>query len=133
MNFIALLAGVLTAFVIVKRVPLKKPNAYPLLLASFPVYYWAFAVMEQNLVAFSYEVLAGGVFIAIAIFSLKFSNKLSNKLALNTLALGFIGHGVYDAIPPIFYAPAVAPIWWPEFCGSVDVLIGVYLLYRANQ
>jgi hypothetical protein len=47
------------------------------------------------------------------------------------LALGYIAHGVYDVIHHQLFINSGAPLWWPEFCGTVDILIGVYLIAFA--
>lgn len=128
-NYIALVFGIVCAIVIINVLPITRRAAYPILLATFPVYYWAFALIALNYVALVYEILAGLVFFIIALCAIK----LSHQRALYVLAIGFIGHACYDVIPPLFYTPAVAPSWWPEFCGSVDLILGVFVLMRAKQ
>jgi hypothetical protein len=47
------------------------------------------------------------------------------------LAIGYVMHAAYDFYHSLFFVNAGAPTWWPEFCGSVDVLIGGYVAYLA--
>lgn len=129
MNLFALIIGVLLACFLIfgfKKWGYENTNkAYPVLLATFPVYYWAFALNSRDFEALFNEVVVGIVFIATALLAYK----LTRVRRLVLLALGFIGHGVYDVIHRNIYNESVAPLWWPEFCGSIDLLLGVYVLW----
>ncbi|MBC3767133.1 hypothetical protein [Neptunicella marina] len=133
MNTTALMVGVLVAWLIIYRFNKagyeKRQWAYSLLLATFPVYYWVFAVYAKDGSALLNEILTGVFFIATAVVACK-ASRVSGLLLL---ALGFIGHGVYDVIHLSLYRDSVAPSWWPEFCGSIDVLLGVYMLYLLHK
>jgi hypothetical protein len=67
------------------------------------------------------------VFFIIAIASLKFSDFYKFTL----LAFGYVLHGVYDVIHNSIFTNVGTPTWWPEFCGVVDITIGLYLLILA--
>ncbi len=73
MNPIALSAGIIIALAILirfKQRGLEKMRwVYPLLLATFPLYYFGFALYALDLEAFFYEVLIGLLFFAIAYFA----------------------------------------------------------------
>ena len=132
-NIVALTIGVAAAWFLIKRTEAfsiqKAIWAYSLLLASFPLYYWAFAIYAGNYSALSNEILIGSLFIIMAWLAYV----QSKPLALFILALGFIAHAVYDITHGSFGTSAVAPIWWPEFCGSADGVIGLYLLIESSR
>ncbi|GAA4869015.1 hypothetical protein [Luteimonas vadosa] len=101
--------------------------AYPLLLATFPVYYWIFAVYASDYTALVREFIAGGAFLAIAYAAYR----LRSFATLLLLALGYVAHSAYDFYHDAFFVNPGAPTWWPEFCGSVDFLVGCYVAYLA--
>lgn len=107
----------------------KKSWAYPALLATFPVYYWVFAVSASDFGALEKEVAVGLLFMALAFVTYK----LENAIGLLLLGMGYVGHAVYDVLHDQAFVNRGTPLWWPEFCGVVDVLIGLYILYRASS
>jgi hypothetical protein len=131
MNLYALVAGFLVAVYVVvgfrKTKFERKKWVYPLLLASFPAYYWAFAVYGSDSVALQKELVAGALFIALSVIAYQ----VKGKVSLALLAIGYIGHAVYDIAHNSLFVNSGAPEWWPEFCGSVDLLLGLYLVYLA--
>ena len=131
MNHYALLVGIALAIlaVIVFRTTRMEERKwlYPLLLATFPMYYFSFAVYGADYFALIMETLVGLVFFAVAYFGFK----LNGSGALFVLGTGYIGHAAYDFAHNKFFLNAGAPSWWPEFCASVDLLIGIYLLIVA--
>ena len=103
----------------------KRNLAYPLLLSTFPVYYWIFAIYSNDYSALFNEIIVGMIFMILALIALK----ISKFKGLLVLTAGFIGHGFYDVVHVNIYSHSVAPLWWPEFCGSLDLLLGMYVLY----
>ena len=131
MHYYALITGIVIAFYVVIRFRKtrleKKKWVYPAFLATFPMYYWAFAIYASDYDALVNELVVGVGFLVIALVAYKFNSFISLVL----LAIGYMAHAGYDVIHnSLFYNPGT-PVWWPEFCGSVDVLIGIYLLYFA--
>lgn len=131
MNFYALFIGLVIATFVVLRLRKtgleKKKWAYPAFLATFPVYYWVFAAYATDYRALVNELAVGIGFLLIAYVAYK----LNNFMGLVVLAFGYIAHAGYDVVHnSIFFNPGT-PLWWPEFCGVVDVLMGVYLLLLA--
>jgi hypothetical protein len=101
--------------------------AYPILLASFPFYYFAFAIYDGNFVALYKEIALGFIFFALV--SIAITSKRKTSAAL--IGIGCILHAVYDAFHNMLFINAGTPSWWLEFCGSIDLILGVYLLYFA--
>ena len=100
---------------------------YPVALIVIAAYYVLFATMggQQALPA---ELIAATVFIVIAIIGFRTS--------LWWVAAGIAGHGLFDwVVHPHLIANPGMPVFWPAFCGSIDValavLIAILLLRRA--
>lgn len=129
MNIYALAIGIIIVFYVIirfRKTRLEKTKwAYPLLLASFPVYYFVFAMYGNDLVALGKELLAGSIFFLLAFIAYKSQHKLSVLI----VAAGSILHAVYGAYHDIFFINSGTPGWWLEFCGSIDLILGMYLIY----
>ena len=128
----ALIIGIVVAIYVIARFKknrLEKGKlAYPLLLATFPVYYWVFAIYGSDYDALLAEALIGVLFIGISLAAYQSQRKVS----LILLGFGYIGHAIYDAVHDSLFINAGTPTWWPEFCGAVDILIGIYIVYLAT-
>lgn len=131
MNLAALAGGVLVAGLVVRGIRAHRLEAsawgYPAFLATFPAWYWGFALLASDLAALWNELLAGVVFIAIA----RLAAWRRARATLWLLAAGYVGHAGYDVLHDRLVANAGVPAWWPEFCGSVDVLLGLYVAWLA--
>lgn len=131
MNSYALASGIFIAVFVVMRLRVrgleKSRWAYPIFLATFPLYYWFFAVSASDYAALFNELMAGVAFFAIAYIAYK----LESFATLLLLAIGYVAHAGYDFYHEAFFVNAGVPTWWPEFCGSVDILIGGYVAYLA--
>lgn len=91
------------------------------------MYYWVFAVYAADYTALLNEIVAGVAFLAIAYVAYKFRSIATLLL----LSIGYVAHAAYDFYHDSFVSNPGVPTWWPEFCGSVDVLIGGYIAYLA--
>ena len=131
MNIYALAIGIFIAVIVVLRFKSRRLEktkwAYPIFLATFPVYYWVFAVYVSDYTALLHEFMASTAFLAIAYVAYKFRSFATLLL----LAIGYVAHAAYDFYHDAFFINPGVPTWWPEFCGSVDVLIGGYVVYLA--
>jgi hypothetical protein len=131
MNVYALAVGVFSAVVVVllfRAWGLEKTSwAYPILLAEFPVNYWIFAIYGSDSAALLKEFLVGLAFLAVA----SIAYKVKSFVTLLLLAFGYLIHAAYDFSHNLLFVNAGTPTWWPEFCASVDVLIGAYIAYLA--
>ncbi len=104
-----------------------KPWAYPMVLSLYPLFYFAFAIFAKDSAALLQEMIyALPIFLICILCCFKHVN-----YSAVILALGYIGHGLYDVFHDHLFINTGTPIWWPEFCGTVDILIGVYLLVFA--
>lgn len=131
MNIYALTAGILSAIAVVSLFRSWRLEgtrwAYPVLLAEFPVNYWAFAIHGSDATALRLEILVGAAFVAVACIAYR----ARSFATLMVLAAGYVMHAAYDFSHDLFFVNAGEPAWWPEYCASVDVLIGLYIVYLA--
>jgi hypothetical protein len=129
MNVYALAIGIIIgAFIIFRfrKSGLEKTRlAYPLLFASFPFYYFAFAIYAGDLTALYKETAVGLLFFVLAIAAIISKRKTSAAI----VGIGCIAHAAYDAYHNLLFTNLGTPSWWVEFCGSIDLILGVYLLY----
>jgi uncharacterized membrane protein HdeD (DUF308 family) len=131
MNILAIIIGIVISVFVILR--FKKNGlegskfGYSVLLITFPFYYFVFAVYGDHYEVIPLEFLGGLVFIVMALLSQKYSASYK----FNLLGFGFIFHGIYDITHDIFFINAGTPLWWPEFCGVIDFIIGFYLLTLA--
>ncbi len=107
----------------------NKPWAYPLVLSTYPMFYFGFAIYASDQAALMQELkYAIPIFIICIVTAIK-----NTKYSAFVLSLGYIGHGIYDAVHIHLFENPGMPIWWPEFCGTVDIIMGLYLiLYSIN-
>jgi len=131
MNIVAIAVGVGSAVVAVllfRAWGIETTKwAYPVLLAEFPVNYWAFAIYGSDSAALPKELLASLAFLAVAYIAYRFKSFVTLLL----LAAGYVLHAAYDCYHDLFFVNAGTPTWWPEFCGSADVVLGAYVAYLA--
>lgn len=130
MNLIALACGVLAALAVAWRFhPRLEGSAwgYPALLATFPAYYWLFALAGGDPGALPREIAAGLGFLAVALLAARWRSTLT----LGLLAVAYAGHAAYDVLHDHWVSNAGTPVWWPEFCGSVDLLLAAWVAWLA--
>lgn len=131
MNIYALTIGIFIAVIVVLQFRARRLEktqwAYPMFLATFPVYYWAFAVYASDYAALLNELMTSVAFLAIAYVA--YTSRSFTTLLL--LAIGYVTHAAYDFYHDALFVNSGVPTWWPAFCGSVDALIGGYIAYLA--
>ena len=91
-------------------------------------YYVLFAAMGASGRTLVIEIMGAMVFLLAAVVGFKKS--------LWIVVAGAVGHGVFDFVHHYFIENPGVPRWWPGFCASYDVIMGVVLavllLRRAN-
>ena len=131
MNIYALSVGIILAALIVIRFKVTRleqtPFAYPLVLASFPLYYFVFAIYSKDFVALYNEFVVGLIFFSLAIAAIKSKMKTAAVL----IGISSISHAVYDGFHNMLFINSGTPAWWLEFCGSIDLILGMYMIYFA--
>lgn len=97
---------------------------YPTVLIVIASYYPLFAVMGGSLHStLAIEVAVGFVFAIFAVLGFRWSMWLA--------AAGIAGHGFFDFfVHHALVANPGMPMWWPGFCGSIDIVLGAWLAIR---
>ncbi|WP_105189165.1 hypothetical protein [Pseudoalteromonas sp. T1lg48] len=133
MNSVWLLIGLAVALIIMitfaRRGLWASRKGYPLLLASFPLYYWLFALWAMDFQALLYEAATAVVFFLLAGWAIKSRNPARWWLA----GIGMLLHAGYDFFHDTLFSNAGTPTWWPEFCGMVDLVLALYLCALATS
>ena len=113
--------GVLTSLVGMDR----DRSLYPAMMIVIALLYCLFAVLGGSTQALTLESAIGLIFIASAVAGF--------KTTLWFTVAGIAGHGLFDLVHPrLFHNPGV-PVWWPGFCGSIDIVLGVYLAWLITR
>ncbi len=99
---------------------------YPTVLVIIASYYVLFAVLGGSTRALGWEIVFSLVFSTVAIFGALHAPVL--------VGAGIIAHGLFDLVHETLIENAGVPTWWPSFCGSLDVLLGLWVigLYRSR-
>ena len=101
---------------------------YPTVLIVVASYYPLFAVMGASRYStLEIEIAVGLAFSVLALLGFKKSMWLA--------AAAIAGHGFFDFfVHPALVTNPGMPVWWPGFCGTIDIVIGGWLaigLWRA--
>ena len=97
---------------------------YPTALIVIAAYYVLFAVMGASGRVVAMEIAIGVGFSFMAVFGFKRNMWL--------VAAAIAGHGVFDFVHPALFANPGVPVWWPGFCGTVDIILGAWLAVRLR-
>ena len=97
---------------------------YPTILIVVGAYYVLFAAMGAPQALIS-ETTGGLVFLAVAITGFRTN--------LWLIAAGLTGHGVFDSFHGLLINNPGVPMWWPAFCMTIDVVLGVSLAWLLHS
>jgi hypothetical protein len=97
---------------------------YPTVLIVIASYYALFATMGASRYStLAIEIPVGLVFVVLAVLGFK------NSMWL--VAAGIAGHGFFDFfVHHTLVTNPGMPVWWPGFCGTIDIVIGGWLAAR---
>ena len=97
---------------------------YPTVLIVIGSYYSLFAVMgASGYSTLGIEIAVGLVFAVFAV--------LGFKNSMWVAAAGIAGHGLFDfLVHPVLVTNPGMPVWWPGFCGTIDIVLGGWLAIR---
>ena len=93
---------------------------YATVLIIIASYYLLFAILGEAPNTLVWETLVALAFSAIAIVgALRFPL---------LVGIGIVAHGLFDLVHhAIIHNPGV-PSWWPTFCASIDVCLGLWVM-----
>ena len=95
---------------------------YPTVLMVIASYYVLFAIMGASPRTLLIEIVVASGFLLLAV--------LGFKRSLWFAVAAIVGHGVFDFVHHWFIENAGVPYWWPGFCLTFDVILGVWLAVR---
>lgn len=101
---------------------------YATILAVVALYYALFAVMGSSVNTLLRESIAIAVFFVLVALGFRRSQWFA--------VAGLAGHGVYDCFHGYLISNPGMPLWWPAFCGSIDVTMAgglAWILLRTNS
>jgi hypothetical protein len=100
----------------------RERSFYATVLIVNASYYALFAVMGGSGHTLIVEILAASVFCVFAVFGFKGNFWL--------VAVGLVGHGIFDFFRRGLIENPGVPHWWPGFCLAFDVVFGGWLAVR---
>jgi hypothetical protein len=103
---------------------------YSSVLIVIALAYVLFAVMAGTPRTIIIESTIAAGFIAVAVAGARSSTL---HVAALLMAGGLAAHGVYDLVHSAVVSNPVVPVWWPLFCGVVDIVLGGWMLVLLNQ
>ncbi|MEP0203569.1 MAG: hypothetical protein ABJ084_04905 [Halioglobus sp.] len=102
--------------------------AWPLFLASLPIWYMLFGVLALDGKAITLELLVGLPYLITAYVTWR----MRSSMTLIVLGIAWLSHGFYDYYHDVFFVNPGVFGWYPAFCAVVDMAVGSYLLYRGS-
>ncbi|MEP6390231.1 MAG: hypothetical protein ABJ056_09945 [Halioglobus sp.] len=102
--------------------------AWPLFLASLPIWYMLFGVLALDGKAIALELLIGLPYLITAYVTWR----MRSSMILIVLGIAWLSHGFYDYYHDVFFVNPGVFGWYPAFCAVVDMTVGSYLLYRGS-
>lgn len=103
----------------------KDRALYPAILIVIAFLYDLFAVLGASNQALAMESVAAVIFVGLAVAGF--------KSTLWFTVAGLVGHGIFDLVHPQFIQNPGVPVWWPMFCLSADVALGVFLAVLLSR
>jgi hypothetical protein len=97
----------------------RERSFYPTVVIVIAAYYPLFATMGASGTTITVEVLIALAFSTVGVVGYKRSPWL--------VAAAIAGHGVFDLLFHGVIDNPGMPVWWPGFCGTVDLLLGAWL------
>lgn len=126
---IPVLIGVLTAIAIAALATYTRfdqdRSFYATVLVVIASYYILFAVVGGSGQALLWELVAAIAFSAVAIIGALHMPLL--------VGVGIVAHGFFDLVHFTMIENAGVPDWWPGFCGSVDVVLGLWVIGLSGR
>jgi len=95
---------------------------YAVVLIVIASYYVLFAcIAGEAIVA---EIFVASIFSVLAIVGV-FRWPL-------LLGIGIFMHGAFDLVHGHIISNSGVPVWWPAFCASIDIVLGIWVIYLVK-
>ena len=98
---------------------------YSTVLVIIASYYVLFAVLGGSGHALVWELVIAVAFSTVAIIGALFFPTL--------VGTGIVAHGLFDIVHDVLIENAGVPVWWPIFCASIDVLLGIWVIILTRN
>lgn len=98
---------------------------YSTVLVIIASYYVLFAVLGGSGLALVWELVIAVAFSTAAIIGALFLPTL--------VGTGIIAHGLFDFVHDAIIENSGVPNWWPSFCGSIDVVLGLWVIILTRS
>jgi hypothetical protein len=103
----------------------EERSFYSTVLVIIASYYVLFAVLGGSNQALVCELVIAIAFSTVAIIGALFFPTL--------VGTGIIAHGLFDLVHDMIIENPGVPTWWPTFCGSIDVFLGLWVILLARS
>ena len=103
----------------------REKSFYATVMIVIAAYYVLFAAMGGTGQVIVAEIIAGSVFLILALYG--------SRKSLWIIVGAIVGHGLFDSVHHLLIENPGVPRWWPGFCGTIDVVIGVWLSVRLKM
>jgi hypothetical protein len=122
---VAFIVGVFTAAALIvfgRFTGYEKDKAFfPTLLIVIAFYYVLFAFLDNTVSTIIIELSVAAFFTLLAVWG-------GFRFPI-IVGAGIVLHGLFDFVHGYLYSNSGVPVWWPAFCGSVDVFFGLWVIY----
>jgi len=129
-----IIAGLITAIAVVGLGYATRQSRslpfYSSVLIVIALAYVLFAVMAETPRTIMVESVISIVFIVVAVMG---ARSLSLHAGGLLMAGGLAAHGVYDLVHSAVVSNPVVPVWWPVYCGVVDVALAGWMLVLLER
>ena len=98
---------------------------YSTVLVIIASYYVLFAVLSGSGGALVWELVIAVSFSTVAIIGALFFPML--------VGTGIVAHGLFDIVHDVLIENSGVPAWWPSFCASIDVLLGIWVIILTRN
>jgi hypothetical protein len=103
----------------------EERSFYSTVLVIIASYYVLFAVLGGSNHALVWELVIAIAFSTVAIIGALFLPTL--------VGAGIMTHGLFDLVHDMIIENPGVPTWWPTFCGSIDVFLGLWVILLARS
>lgn len=98
---------------------------YSTVLVIIASYYVLFAVLDGSSHALVWELVIAVAFSTVAMIGALFLPTL--------VGIGIIAHALFDLVHNVIIDNSGVPTWWPSFCGSIDALLGLWVILLTRS
>jgi hypothetical protein len=84
-----------------------------------------FAVLDGSGHALVWELVIAVAFSTVAIIGALFLPRL--------VGIGIVAHGLFDLVHDVLIENPGVPAWWPSFCGSIDIVLGLWVIMLTRS